>query len=158
MSGHWVALPAGIHPGLIAVYWVLLGFGIVGIYDFHRPHLSTIFTTGVSREMFAVAVWSGVALLTALILSLYNGIKLYAGNSQIRGYNNVVNIFGLTAAVAAMCDIDNMTAYLGVFNIWVALQFANLFTLHTLHRPHWIFWLIQAVILSFAVSLLFTSF
>ena len=142
--------------GLIAPYWVMIGFGIISLDSFHLPHLSTIFTTQVSPHIYPMLVGAGLIFLIAFLLALNNGMKLYAGNAQIRSYNNVINIFGLTAVVAMLFDIDNITAYIGVFNLWVALQFGNLFTLWHLHKAIWMFWLIQISIVVFAVSVLIT--
>ena len=96
----------------------------------------------------------GMLLTISLLLALNNGMKLYAGNAQIRSYNNVINIFGLTAVLGMLFDIDNITAYTGVFNLWVALQFGNLFTLWHLHKAIWLFWIIQISIVVFAVTVL----
>lgn len=142
--------------GLVAPYWVLLGFGVIGLDSFHAPHLSNIFTDSVAPHIYPVVVGYGFLLFLALLLALNNGMKLYAGNAQIRSYNNVINVFGLTAVVAMLFDIDNITAYTGVFNLWVGLQFGNLFTLWHLHKAIWIFWLIQISIVVFAVFTLIT--
>lgn len=142
--------------GLIAPYWVLLGLGIVTIDSFHLPQLSDIFTSPVPEGCMPVVIGTAVAFAISLLLSLYNGIKLYAGNSRIRALNNVVNLFGITAVVAMTVDMANMASYVGVVNLWFALQFANLFTLWNLHKPIWIFWLIQLCIFSYSVILILT--
>lgn len=144
--------------GLAAPYWVLMGFGVITLDSFHIPHFSNIFTDKVTPVMFPILVGYGILLAITLLLCLNNGMKLYAGNAQIRSYNNVVNIFGLTAVLAMMFDLDNITAYTGVFNLWVALQFGNLFTLWHLHKAIWMFWLIQISIVVFAVSVLIAPF
>ena len=54
-----------------------------------------------------------------------------------------------------MFDIDNICAYLGVLNLWIGLQFANFFTLWNLHKPVWIFWSIQLLLLAFSIILIF---
>ncbi|MDE6011101.1 MAG: hypothetical protein K2F87_06640 [Muribaculaceae bacterium] len=142
--------------GLLAPYWVLIGFGVIGLGQFHAPHFSTVFTSVIGPRLTPVLTGGTMLLTVALLLALNNGMKLYAGNAQIRSYNNVVNVFGLTAVVAMLFDIDNINAYVGVFNLWVALQFGNLFTLWHLHKAIWIFWLIQLCILVYTVILLIT--
>lgn len=142
--------------GLVAPYWVLTGFGIITPSDFSMPVLSPLFTSGISPEMVATATGTGVLFAIGLFLSLYNGIKLYAGNSRIRGCNNVVNVFGITATAAMIFDTANLTAYLGIFALWTGLQFANLFTLWNLPRPTWVFWIIQGCILAYAAILSLT--
>lgn len=142
--------------GLVAPYWVLAGFGIIGPDDFHIPGVCSIFTCGIDPEMVPTITGTGVLFAIGLLLSLYNGIKLYAGNSRIRACNNVVNVFGITATVAMMFDTMNMPAYLGIFALWVGLQFANLFTLWNLPRPIWVFWIIQGCIMAYAAVLSLT--
>lgn len=142
--------------GFVAPYWVLFGLGIVSPADFHAPHITDIFTSPLPHGLLPVMIGTGVAFIIGLLLSLYNGFKLYAGNSRIRALNNVVNLFGLTAFLAMMFDIGNLPAYSGVVSLWLGLQYANLFTLWNLHKPIWIFWLIQICIFTYAVILILT--
>lgn len=143
--------------GLAAPYWVLVGFGIINVADFNLPEPQNIFTSPLAPGVFPVLAGTGVAAACALLLSMYNGMLLYAGNTQIRCYNNVVNVFGLTSALSIMFDVGNIHAYIGVLSLWVALQIANLFTLRSLHKPIWIFWLIQIIIFSYSLILMITA-
>lgn len=140
--------------GLIAPYWVLFGFGVITIDSFHVPDITPIFSAEITPRLFYMLVGYGIMLALTLLLALNNGMKLYAGNAQIRSYNNIINIFGLTAVAAMIFDTNNITAYTGVLNLWVALQFGNLFTLWHLHKAIWIFWLIQLSIVLFSVFIL----
>lgn len=141
--------------GIISPWWMLMGLGVIGYRDFTLPSPQNIFTSTVDPSVFPLLLGTGIAAVVALLLSLYNGIRLYAGNTKIRSYNNVVNVFGFISLIAIMFDIDNICAYLGVLNLWIGLQFANFFTLWNLHKPVWIFWSIQLLLLAFSIILIF---
>ncbi len=139
--------------GLIAPYWVALGLGLVSPFELRLPHPHMIFSGGLDPELFILAVITGVLALCATLLSLYNGMILYAGNSRVRRSILSMNTFGITAVTAMLFDITNINSYIGVFNIWLSIQCANLFTLRELRRGALLFWLFQLIIVS--LSLIF---
>ena len=141
--------------GLVAPFWVLFGLGIVSPFSANFPPVETIFTASLGQGMSVMVIGAGAGLLAGLVLALNNGIKLYAGNAGIRSYNNVINIFGITAVLAMMFDINNVQAYTGVFALWLSNQMAHLFTLWKFNKPRLIYWLIQATIGGSALLLLF---
>lgn len=137
--------------GLIAPYWVGIGFGIINPLSLRFPFYFTLMNGNIPTPVFITLVAAGIFALTAAILSIYNGIILYAGNSRVRRSIITINIFGITALIAGIADTSNIAAYLGIFYIWIATQFANLFSLRNMRRGMLSFWLIQAVIYSLAV-------
>lgn len=132
--------------GLAAPYWIAFGFGWLSPQDFRLPVPSTIFSSPLRPEFFPTAVGCGIMMLCSFLLSLYNAMKLYAGNSRIRNFNNVINLFGLASAIGLLMDPDNFRAYCGIFSVWTALQLANLFTLWPLRRPKFLLWTIVSLI------------
>lgn len=142
--------------GLAAPYWIVIGFGMVHNPDYYRdfaiPRLHPLPVEGLQTDIFPLAVTVGIMMLTALLLTLYNGIKLYAGNSRIRNFNNVINLLGLSAAIAMVVDTANYRAYCGVFAMWVAIQFGNLFTLWSLRYPKYLMWTILLLLTGASLS------
>lgn len=138
--------------GLIAPYWVALGLGLLSPTDFHLPEITTIFE-GVEEtpSLFIMTIGGGVALLTAMLLSLNNTVKLYAGNSKIRHLNDVVNTTGILAAIAMVVDYSDITCYIGIFNLWVSIQLSNLFALWHIRRSRLLFAAIVAIIVTFFI-------
>ena len=127
--------------GLAAPFWVALGFGLIKPEDFHMPYLTSAFAPKETLSAFIMMTGCGILFIIALLLALNNVVKLYAGNAKIRSENNVINIFGVFASLGMMIDYNNMTAYVGIFNMWVALQVANLFAMWHI-RKAWILYLI----------------
>ncbi len=137
--------------GLIAPYWVAIGFGLVNPLELRLPHPVTIFAGNLTPEIFLTLTVAGIMALCAVILSLYNGLILYAGNTRVRRSLLVMNTFGVISAICMLLDVYNAHAYLGVCNIWVAMQLANLFALRDLRRGGLLFWLLQLVIFSLSM-------
>lgn len=142
--------------GILAPYWVLIGFGIINPLEMSMPHPVSIFSGNLHPATFIQLTFSGVMALCAVILSLYNGLILYAGNSRVRRSILVMNTFGVTSAIAMLLDVNNIQAYMGVCNIWFAIQLANLFTLRELRRGGLLFWLLQLLIISMSIIFFFT--
>ena len=142
--------------GLLAPYWIVLGFATPFYPDFYLqfsfPHFSSLLISGLPTDIFPLAVTVGIMMLTALLLTLYNGIKLYAGNSRIRNFNNVVNLLGITASIGLIVDTGNFRAYCGIFAMWVALQLGNLFTLWGLRYPKFLIRMILLLLFGAAVA------
>lgn len=141
--------------GLIAPYWVAIGFGLIDFSQLQLPHPHTIFSGNLPDETIQMISVAGIMALCAIMLSLYNGMILYAGNSRVRRSILVMNTFGLVATISMFLDLNNLPAYMGVFNIWFAIQLANFFTLRELRRGGLLYWLLQLIIVS--VSLIYIS-
>lgn len=133
--------------GFITPYWIGLGLGIVTPADFHPILPSPIFLSVVPPGLFAAVVVLGVLLLATLLLTLNNLMKLYAGNSRLRNCVNVINIFGLAAALGIVFDFRNIMAYVMMFNMWCALQLGIIFTLWNFKKGDIIYWIIQGCVL-----------
>lgn len=143
--------------GLVAPYWVTIGMGIINPLSLHYPAPHSCFLGGISPALFITLTAVGVLAVVAAILSAYNAIILYAGNSRVRRSIISINIFGITALVAMLIDTGNIAAYLGIFYLWIATQFANLFSLRNMRRGVLTFWLIQAVIISLSTCYIFLA-
>lgn len=139
--------------GLIAPYWVAIGLGVVNPLELNLPHPATVFTHTPDPATFMTLGLVTIYTLAGVILSVYNGMVLYAGNTRVRRSIMTINVFGIFSMLAMWVDINNVSAYLGVFYIWISLQLANFFTLHELRRGMLTFWFFLIII--FSSSLLF---
>lgn len=129
--------------GLIAPYWVGIGFGIIPLSSLQMPEWVNIFSyLGHDFDLAVMLISTGILFLCAAILSLNNAVRLYAGNTKIRCLNNAVNLLGYVSALCMVVDFNNTTTYLGVLYLWIAVQTGNLFALHKIHRPHIVFWIL----------------
>lgn len=138
--------------GFVAPYWIGIGLGLIDFAQFHLPDLSlVIIPRGDQASAFVEIIACAILMVTAALLSLYNMVILYAGNSRIRSENNVVNIFGTMACICMIADFSNIAAYTGIFYFWAATQFANLFALRQIPRSWILFLIILAAILTFTI-------
>lgn len=121
--------------GLAAPYWVGIGLGILPLESFSIPSFTNLFDGYESKSgLFFGLLNVAVTVITGFILALNNGVKLYAGNTQRRLNNMVINVLGVVAVISMLIDFNNMVAYMATIYMITAVQFANLFALWNIHR------------------------
>ncbi len=123
--------------GVITPFWITAGLGLIDITALNLPDYDTVFTYNFIEEgYFLLWLNCGFTTLLFLFISLYNAVRMYAGNTKRRLLNNSTLIFGLVACVCIMFDRNNMPAYLSVLYTSLAVQLANLFALHNLKQRY----------------------
>lgn len=128
--------------GICAPYWVGLGLGIITLEEFRMPEFTNIFEGYASKSgIFFGLLNIAVSMSAGLLLALNNGVKLYAGNTQRRLYNVVINLLGIVVAICMILDFNNLIVYLVTAYMVVAVQLGNLFALWSIHRG-WI-WILS---------------
>lgn len=128
--------------GLMAPYWIVLGLGLVSPDSLRLPALSYIFDSVASKESLFICMLNlGFSAVIAMILALYNGIKLYAGNTRRRLFNLAICFTGLFALAGMIVDFNNFSAYVVTFYLTAAFQLADMFALWNIRRQ-WIWALI----------------
>ena len=121
--------------GVVAPYWIALGFGIVSFDDFTMPTFTDLFDGYSTKFRLLVGLINiGATALIGLILVFLNWVKLYAGNTQRRLYNMVVNVIGFFCLLCIIIDFNNMVAYLATMYMIAAVQIANFFALRNVYR------------------------
>lgn len=139
--------------GLVAPYWVALGFGLVAPEDFHLPELSNLFeANGPGVGTLIVLINAAMTAFLGFILALNNMVKLYAGNSRRRLINLAFNLLGICCVILAVIDFNNITTYLATVYMVAAVQVANLFALHHIRKSH--IWILLLMALYVALFLL----
>lgn len=122
--------------GLCAPYWIAIGMGLVPLDAFHYPTFSNLFEEVSSKHDILVECLSvGFTALFSVIMALNNAVKLYAGNTQRRLYNNAIAVIGLTCVAGMILDVNNLPTYLATFYMSAAVQIANTFALWNIRRP-----------------------
>ncbi len=128
--------------GIISPYWIVLGLGLISPEQLSIPSLTNLFAGGIPREtLFAGCLNLASTAVITLIMALYNGIKLYAGNTRRRLFNFAICIMGLFALCGMVVDFNNFTAYIVTFYMAAAFQYADLFALWNIRRA-WVWSLI----------------
>lgn len=144
--------------GLVAPYWVAVGLGLVPLQYFRLPQFSNLFTEVGSRtDLFVMIVGMGIAFLISALICMNNAVRLYAGNSTIRRYNNAINVAGFLSALCMMIDFNNLFAYAGILNFFMAVQLGNLFALNRMPKANLLFGLVCVLCLAFYAVLISLS-
>ena len=140
--------------GIVSPYWITLGLGLVSFHDFHLPSLSPFFgSTADKTELLYLLIAAGFAAISGFLLSLTNGMKLYAGNSRVYVMNLCVMAMGLAAIICIFTDYENLTAYVMTLVVAMAVQFANICALW----PVRLLWVVTAVPASVFLTLFVLS-
>ncbi|MDE6577913.1 MAG: hypothetical protein K2J82_08700 [Muribaculaceae bacterium] len=142
--------------GFIAPYWVGLGLGLISPDWFKLPEFTNLFSDFTqTSERFVLMVEVGLAIFIGCLLGLNNGIKLYAGNSQVNAMNTCITLLGAVCIICIVADFSNMMAYLATFFFTVAVQVANLCALWNIRRE-WLVVFIPSLIyiLLFVIAIL----
>lgn len=140
--------------GLLAPYWVALGFGIIKISDFKVPEFTMMTPPEGGDHMIFVYLSLGLLALISLILTLNNALLFYSGNTQVRTYNNLINLLGVACALLMLIDFDNFEAYTSTFCFTSAVAIANFFAIrHIPHSRAWYWSLLSLFILLFLLML-----
>ena len=139
--------------GIIAPYWVGVGLGIISLEQFRMPTFTNLFDGYATKSgLFFGLLNVAVTVVTGLILALNNSVKLYAGNTQKRLYNTVINVLGLVCAACMVIDFNNMVAYMTTVYMITAVQLANLFALWNIqYGTRWILSISALYILGFVM-------
>lgn len=129
--------------GLLAPFWIAIGLGLVSPFSFKLPQTLTIFNQKtVESDIFYTLIAAGLMSLIALILSLYNGVRLFSRNSRLRCMQMSINLMGYVAVAATIFDFNNFVAYFGTIALWLSIETATLFHLYRFKYPSVVFALI----------------
>lgn len=115
-------LPAMI-IGTIAPYWCLIGTGIIEPEQLHFPTFYTLTNPFITAPELKLIVIVCIILSFAWFgMLINNSIKLLRENSNIRHFNNVINLFGAVSLLMMIIDFDNLSAYLATLIFCIAQQ------------------------------------
>lgn len=132
--------------GILAPYWIALGFGLIDLQDFRIPDLQTIFFSNFISE---IPIWmllnvAFTSLLT-LLLALSNSIKVFATNSQTRAYNSIFNLFAFALFWYMLFDFANIATYIPMLNLMAGIQIAHFFVINPTRRASLFFTVVAGI-------------
>lgn len=141
--------------GLVAPYWVALGFGLVSFSDMQLPHFFVDMPMTDENFLILIFVSLGTLALVGLMMMLNNSMLIYAGNMRVRTFNNMINLLGFACAMFMIIDFDNFGAYASSFCFAVAVQISNFFAMRRIpHSSVWFWSLLSLFIIMFVFMLL----
>lgn len=122
--------------GIIAPYWIALGFGVISLDDFRWPDPESIF---FADNLTNIPVWTmlNVALtaVAILLLSLSNAIKVFSTNSRIRAFNSTFYLLSLALMICVIVDFENSATYLPMLNLMLGIQVTHFLIINQIRRP-----------------------
>lgn len=121
--------------GIVSPYWIAVGLGWISLDSFRLPESLTIFSkSAVQEDIFITLVTTGITAFLALILALYNGVRLFSRNSRLRSIHMAFNLMGFVAILAIILDFNNFVAWSGTLSLWLALETATLLDLYNIRN------------------------
>lgn len=143
--------------GLVAPYWVALGFGLVSFSDFRVPQFLVNIPNADGNYLLLVFISLCILALVGLIMTVNNAMLIYAGNMRVRTFNNMINLLGFSCGIFMIIDFDNFGAYTSSFCFAVAVQISNFFAMRRIPQsPIW-FWGLLSLFIAFFVFMLIES-
>lgn len=132
--------------GVVAPYWIVLGFGIVKPEQFYIPEISNIWNTFSGQpESVIIILLSGITALWALLLGLKNILSLFNANTATRAYSRCIAIPGFAIIIFMMLDYGNFVAYYTSLCLIAAVQLGYL-TAYGPRKPSLIPYIIHLVV------------
>lgn len=143
--------------GLVAPYWVALGFGLISFSDFRIPQFLSNIPNADGNYLLMVFISLCTLALLGLALTLNNAMLIYSGNMRVRTFNNMINLLGFTCAIFMLIDFDNFGAYASTFCFAVSVQISNFFAMRRIPQsPVW-FWGILSLFMALFLFMLIES-
>lgn len=122
--------------GLATPWIILIGFGIVGIEDFHVPNVVDIFRAyeeDSAQYLMAITAFTAFLLIGATMLNLSRTI---AYNARARSFNGALTLVGITTIAAIAFNYNNLLAYLPLLNVCAAYQITHWLVNHRFERQY----------------------
>lgn len=143
--------------GLVAPYWVALGFGLISFADFRVPQFLVDIPYADGNYLILVLVSLCTLALVGLMMTLNNAMLIYAGNMRVRTFNNMINLLGFACGILMVIDFDNFGAYASSFCFAVSVQVSNFFAMRRIPQsPIW-FWGLLSLFMALFLFMLIES-
>ena len=143
--------------GLVAPYWVGLGFGLISFSDFRMPHFLANLPNADENYLLMVFISLCTLALVGLMMMLNNAMLIYAGNMRVRTFNNLINLLGFSCGLFMIVDFDNFEAYASSFCFAVSVQISNFFAMRRIPQsPIW-FWGLLSLFMALFLFMLIES-
>lgn len=124
--------------GIVAPYWIGVGFGWIQIDSFKMPEFEHVFADTVDKRELLVGMLNiCLTVVLGLFLGFSNSVRLYAGSSRRRVFNLVIDLLGVVCVLGMIFDFKNITAYIATVYMVTGIQLGNFFGLSSIYRAGW---------------------
>lgn len=122
--------------GLITPFWIVLGLGIASPQDFVMPHINGIWNLVWTPQVSLELVLATATAVTGITLAVMNLMTIMNYRMQTRVYNAFF-VFVLITVIIALClNYDEMTIFMPLLGLMVAVQMAHSYTLRASAMPY----------------------
>lgn len=122
--------------GIVTVWIILFGFGLISPADLHLPSITGIMDVlDLHSAVYLLSLTAGTTFLLVLALGA-NLMKTIAYNARARAYNGALTVLSLVTVVAVAADFENLLAYLPLLNLCTAYQITHYFVNHRYERQY----------------------
>ena len=123
--------------GLITPFWIALGLGLVSLSDIALPHITAVWDNLELSQVRVLVASAAVTVVITITLTVMNLMRILNYRLQTRVYNTYFALVSLLAVVAMSIDYPNMSVYMPMLNLGLAVQVAHAFTLNTWPKRHY---------------------
>jgi len=139
--------------GVVTPIWIVMGLGFAKPADFVPPQVYGIWTMPNQAQVHLLAALGLATASLGIILAVMNLFTIMNYRMQTRVYNITLVIILVLMTIAMCLNYRDMTVYMPLLNLMVAVQVAQAHTLHTANsRRHVFLFLLIAVCLGFAAT------
>lgn len=122
--------------GILTVWIILAGFGIISIDSLRFPQITDIFSKINLRSTLFLVTLSALTAFMMITAILANLMKTIAYNARARAFNGALTVMSLAAVAAMIFDYDNLPAYLPLLNFMAAYQITHYLVNHRFERQY----------------------
>ncbi len=122
--------------GLLTVWVILMGFGIITFGDIHFPGITSVFEALDLHSALYLLLVSAFTSFLLLASTVLNVLKTIAYNAQARAYNGALTLVAFVTIVAMALNYNNLLAYLPLLNMCAAYQITHYFVNHRFDRQY----------------------
>ena len=117
--------------------WIALGLGLVSLSDIALPHITAVWDNLELSQVRVLVASAAVTVVITITLTVMNLMRILNYRLQTRVYNTYFALVSLLAVVAMSIDYPNMSVYMPMLNLGLAVQVAHAFTLNTWPKRHY---------------------
>ena len=127
---HWRGFLAAL-LGLFTPLWIVVGLGIANpVADFHPFDIGAAWESFRQGQVSLLVGWTAILAITSIVLTVLNLFNIINFRLQFRVYNSFLIVMNLLVLIAMIVDRKDISAFLPLLNMCIAVQVAHWLTLN----------------------------
>ena len=138
--------------GLITPFWIVVGLGLVNpVADFHPFEVSSLWEHLQKDQLQLLVAWTSTVAVLSIILTVMNLFTIINYRLQFRVYNAFFMTLNVLVIIAMAADYKDLSNFLPLLNLCLAVQIAHWFTLRNHPKRHLLIFAIIAAVAAVGV-------